>query len=215
MTDRSDSEYWDQYYSKKHSSIIGATTFARHCAERMESGSALYELGCGNGRDALFFAELGHRVTACDRSSVAIAQIQKAIEGRGFAHAPTFVVGEMGSLPPAPGLDVVYSRFTLHAVPAAEASHALRWTLANLRRGGRLFVEARSVLGTLYGKGEEVARDTFLYNDHTRRFLRVDELLAELEEIGFTIPEWVESDGLAVHKDDDPVIIRVVAQRPT
>ena len=209
-----DSEYWDQYYSRQHPSIIGSTTFARFCAELMAPGSAVFELGCGNGRDALFFAELGHRVTACDRSSVAIRNLKAALDEREFAHPPTLVVGEMGALPPARELDVVYSRFTLHAVSKREASHALGWAFANLRPGGRLFAEARSVRGSLYGKGEEVARDTFLFNSHTRRFLRRDELVDELTGLGFAIDECIEAAGLAVHKDDDPVVIRVIARKP-
>lgn len=213
LTNPSDRDYWDQYYSKKHVSIAGCTTFARFCADRLAPESALFELGCGNGRDALFFAELGHRVTACDQSSVAINNLQASIVERAFKHPPTLLVGAMGALPPASELDAVYSRFTLHAVTADEASRAMRWALANLMPGGRLFAEARSVLGSLYGKGEEVARDTFLHNDHTRRFLRRDELVAELTEIGFSIVECIEADGLAVHKDDDPVVIRVVARK--
>lgn len=214
MTKPSDIEYWDQYYSRKRPSITGSTTFARFCAELIAPESALYELGCGNGRDALFFASLGHRVTACDRSPVAIGNIESTFAERGFRHLPKLLVGEMGALSPAPGQDIVYSRFTLHAVSAEEASRTLRWALANLRPGGRLFAEARSVLGSLYGQGQEVARDTFLFNDHTRRFLRRDELVAELVEIGFSVTECIEADGLAVYKDDDPVVIRVIATKP-
>lgn len=207
-----DSAYWDEYYSHRHPDITGASTFAQFSAERMGSVSTLYELGCGNGRDALYFAHLGHRVFACDRSHVAIEQIERTVAVQSFRHRPTLVVGEMGKLPDLPDpLDVVYSRFSLHAVTAEEASVALRWSHRNLAPGGRLFAEARSVLGSLFGLGVEVARDTFLYDEHTRRFLRREELVAELEQIGFAIHECIESDGLAVYKDDDPVVIRVIA----
>jgi len=210
-----DKEYWDNYYSLSRPGIAAPTTFARYCAERLDGEAAIYELGCGNGRDVHFFAEIGHRVTACDRSHVAIEELRAAVSQWSFRHEPELIVGEMGALPERGDrpVDAVYSRFTLHAVTAEEASLALRWAHRSLRDGGRLFAEARSVRGSLYGLGVEVARDTFLYNEHTRRFLRLDELTAELEEIGFTLLEMVEDDGLAVHKDDDPVVIRVVARK--
>jgi tellurite methyltransferase len=207
-----DSAYWDEYYSHRHPGISDASTFAHFSAERMSSVSTIYELGCGNGRDALYFAERGHRVFACDRSHVAIEHLEQTVAGLSYRHRPTLVVGEMGKLPDIPDpLDVVYSRFSLHAVSAEEASMALSWTYRNLGPGGRLFAEARSVLGSLFGLGVEVARDTFLHNEHTRRFLRREELVAELEQLGFAIHECIESDGLAVYKDDDPVVIRVIA----
>jgi hypothetical protein len=120
----------------------------------------------------------------------------------------------MAALPDlATPVDVVYSRFTLHAVTAEEASAALRWAHRNLAPGGRFLAEARSVQGSLYGQGIEVARDTFLHHDHRRRFLRADELRAELAQIGFAVAELIEAAGLARHRDDDPVVIRVEAVR--
>ncbi len=209
-----DQSYWDSFYSTARPGIVAPSTFAQHCAPFLPEAASLFELGCGNGRDVHYFAGLGHRVIACDRSSVAIEELAGGVSGCGYRHQPELVVGEMGSLPAreAP-LDAVYSRFTLHAVDVGEASRALRWAYDNLAVGGQFLAEARSVKGSLYGKGVEVARDTFLYNDHTRRFLRLDELLAELGGLGFTIVDHSETDGVAVHKDDDPVVIRVVARK--
>ena len=209
-----DQSYWDEFYSTRRPAIVAPSSFARHCGPLLPEGARLYELGCGNGRDVHFFAGQGHRVTACDRSSVAIDELAREVAQRGYPHRPELVVGEMGSLPASRHpLDAVYSRFTLHAVTADEASRALRWAYRNLAAGGQFLAEARSVKGSLYGRGVEVDRDTFRYHEHTRRFLRSDELLTELEGLGFTVVDQVETDGVAVHKDDDPVVIRVVARK--
>jgi len=109
--------------------------------------------------------------------------------------------------------DAVYMRFVLHAVPPEIASAGLAWAARNLRLDGRLFVEARSVLGTLYGKGVPAGRDAFIYDGHYRRFIRLHELRDELHEIGFRVDDIVEADGLAIHDDDDPVVIRAFATR--
>jgi hypothetical protein len=89
----------------------------------------------------------------------------------------------------------------------------LRWASRNLRPGGRLFVEVRSVRGSLYLKGRPAGRDSFIQDGHYRRFIRADELRDEIVGIGFRVDELVEAGGLAVRDDDDPILIRVFATR--
>jgi len=211
MTDR---PYWDAFYRAAHPDLEVPSTFATWCLPMFPPHARLVEFGCGNGRDANFFAQSGIDVIACDQSSVAIealvARQKKELRGNNplFVHGDfaRFEDGRFGSL------DVVYSRFTLHAVTKTEASAALAWAAKNLRAGGLLAVEVRSVKGDLYGRGEPRERDAFVYNGHYRRFVRLDELRAELSTLGFAIQNAIESAGLAVHNNDDPVVIRVIAQ---
>jgi SAM-dependent methyltransferase len=211
MTDR---PYWNAFYRASHPDIEVPSTFASWCMSLLVPGGRLVEFGCGNGRDALFFARNGMQVIACDQSEVAIQGLianQSSNDG-----VPTFLAcdftcladGQLGAL------NVVYSRFTLHAVTRTEASAALGWAARNLAQNGLLLLEVRSVKGDLFGKGEMREKDAFVYNGHYRRFVRMDELSAELLELGFTIQHAIESAGLAIHNDDDPVVIRMVARRP-
>ncbi|MSP17741.1 MAG: class I SAM-dependent methyltransferase [Myxococcales bacterium] len=206
--------YWNGFYAREHQGLDRPSTFAVWSAERLAPGTSLFELGCGNGRDALFFAAQGHKVVACDTSETAVAVLNDRIRSCKFTHVPVFLRGDMGALAEtfSGELDVAYSRFTLHAVDARTASRALRWSRERLRAGGRLFLEARSVKGSLYGQGAEVERDAFIHDGHYRRFLRADELTVELEGLGFVIRDLVEASGLAVHGGDDPVVIRVIAE---
>jgi len=206
-----DKTYWDQFYAKAHPDLQTPSSFARTCLGWLGEGQALFELGCGNGRDALFFARSGLRVTAVDQSEVAIGRLRAL--GIAAAHAPTFLCASFAELGEGHAPDAVYSRFTLHAVPAGVASTALGWAYRSLRPGGVLLAEARSVKGSTYGLGEPRERDAFVYQGHYRRFVRGEELVAELEGLGFAIVDHVEADGLAVYKDDDPVVVRVVAKK--
>ena len=217
MTERT-SAYWDEYYSFGRPEIEEPSSFARACHARIEPGQLLFELGCGNGRDALFFADQGVNVVACDQSTVAIAKLSGRPDLDRFRHRPRFLPADFAALPEVHRgeLDFIYSRFSMHAATASAASAALAWSAAGLRPGGALLIEARSVRGSLYGRGVAVAgeRDAFFYDGHYRRFLRSEELTAELTTLGLTIDELVEAAGLAVFKDDDPVVIRVIATRP-
>ncbi len=215
MKTESEQKYWDGFYAQKHPELEAPSSFARWCSERLRAGQTLFELGCGNGRDALFFAHWGLMVTACDRSEVAIATLNAREDLARFAHRPSFVVADMGALDDARSgaLDAVYTRFTLHAVSAAQASRALAWGQRNLRAGGQLLIEVRSVLGSLFGKGEQVERDAFIHDGHYRRFVRREELEREVQALGLQIDASIESAGLAVFKDDDPVVIRLAATK--
>lgn len=212
--------YWNRFYSEAHQELQAPSSFAVHVSDTLglvRPDLRLFELGCGNGRDALFFASRGVRVTACDRSEVAVQTLQARpdLEDRGrFPHKPEFLAAdflELGAAYRGPAPDLVYSRFTLHAVPAPVQSAALGWARRALAPGGKLLVEVRSVNGSLYGKGQEVERDAFIHDGHYRRFVRMEELTSELMVLGFGIDSASEASGVAVYKDDDPVVIRLVA----
>jgi SAM-dependent methyltransferase len=205
----SESGWWNQYY-KKHEAPTNCSTFAAFVGQKLPKETTLFELGCGNGRDALYFAKSGLQVEACDISETAI---QGLVEEHSDIPTIKFVQGDFTRLEKSKKeYDVIYSRFTLHAVNKEGASRALAWAFNSLKSGGKLFIEVRSVKDKLCGKGTPVENepDAYVYT-HYRRFVRKDDLCKELEELGFTLNEVIEADGLAVYKDDDPVVIRVEA----
>lgn len=66
--------YWDQYY-KNHLCPEEPSLFAQYVATLVEPGRRMIELGCGNGRDAVYFASRGLDVVALDTSKTAIAEL--------------------------------------------------------------------------------------------------------------------------------------------
>jgi len=209
-----DKEYWNKFYREAHRDIENPSTFAKYIQSHLEPGQRLFELGCGNGRDSIFFASLGINVTACDQSEISISDLQKRATGATFSW-PNFICSSFNALGEEyiEHFDSVYSRFTLHAVTKEVATQAIEWTHKGLRNGGLFFIEARSVNGSLYGLGEARETDAFIYDGHYRRFLRREKLEEELRGIGFQIVESIEESGLSVYKDDDPVLIRITARK--
>ena len=49
--------------------------------------------------------------------------------------------------------------------------------------------------------------------DHYRRFAIYDDLLNKIKSYNFEIVESTEAQGLAVYKDEDPYIIRIIARK--
>lgn len=210
-----DEDYWNNYYADKagvHKTEQDPSLFACAMLQKyMERGRDLVELGCGNGRDSLYFAKKGLSVTGIDASEVAINELQK----KNLLDNCIFICDDFVSAESIYQIqyDYCYSRFTLHAINAHQETQILKKAYDMLKENGYLFIEARSVNDKKYGAGQAVERNAFLCDGHYRRFIVLTELLSKLEEIGFTIIESAESDQFAPLKGDAAVCIRVVAQK--
>lgn len=199
--------YWNQYY-KNGLCVKEPSPFARYVATLTEPGRRLVELGCGNGRDAVYLAGQGLRVTALDRAEEAIA----ALQAENIKNAE-FICGDFvnHAIHEAEAYDYAYSRFTIHAIGRTQAQLLIGNVYRGLRQGGRFFIETRSVHDPLYGKGRYVERDAWFYDFHYRRFIRMEELVEDLRQQGFRIEYAEEGQGFAPYGNEDPPVIRVVA----
>lgn len=203
-------DYWNQYYQNKVCSTQ-PSPFAQYVSTLVEPGKTLVDLGCGNGRDAIYFAGLGLNVVAMDLSDSAIHMLEEQ-------QVPNarFLCGDFISHPAhQPGsYDYAYSRFTIHAINQKQESLLLQTMFQALRPGGKFFIEVRSVHDPLYGKGQPVERNAFFYDNHYRRFIVLSELTKSLEQCGFRVEYAKEQTGFAPYGNDDPPVIRVVAIKP-
>jgi len=199
--------HWNSFYAQA-AAPLRPSSFAELVHGRLTGPQRVIEIGCGNGRDAAFFAGQGHRVTALDLSPGAISACRRH-------HAALPVEFLHGALPALAGrltgeFDLVYSRFVLHAMPLEEEVALLHAAAAILRPRGELCIECRSIHDPLARLGRVIS-PTERIHGHYRRFIVIDELVARLEAAGFKVVEKIESAGLAVHGTEDPVVIRLRA----
>ena len=203
-------EYWNRYYQNKVCSTL-PSPFAQYVSTLVEPGKTLVDLGCGNGRDAVYFAGQGLNVVGMDLSASAIEMLEAQ-------HIPNarFVCGDFISDPThTPGCyDYAYSRFTIHAINPKQETMLLQAMYQALKPGGKFFIEVRSVHDPLYGKGQPVERNAFFYDNHYRRFIVLGELTHSLEQCGFRVEYAKEQTGFAPYGNDDPPVIRIVAVKP-
>lgn len=205
-------EYWDSYY-RKRKAPIAPSSFAIFCNESyLEPNWKILEFGCGNGRDAFYFAKT-NIVTAIDESQVVVeANSSRALQ-EGFSTI-RFMRGhfgeEMQGLPDA--LDAVYARFVIHAMPEESETKALKKSWELLKKNGLLLLEFRTNKDPLMNKGEAISSSERI-TDHYRRFIDFSTFCEKLNKIGFEVEYSVEKQGLAAHGKDDPVVARVVARK--
>lgn len=122
-----DARGWDERYSG-HELVwsAGPNRFVAEECARLAPGRAL-DLACGEGRNALWLAELGWSVTAVDFSPVGIARARELAEARGLT-LDLLVEDVTTWKPPAGAFDLVviaYLQLPEIGAVLARASEAL------------------------------------------------------------------------------------------
>jgi len=83
----------DELFWGKHPSTLARIFFERHLPDGPER---MLDAGCGEGRDAIFFAQAGYRVTAFDDSPTGVKKARKRAEALGLeVHAFQADVNEL------------------------------------------------------------------------------------------------------------------------
>src|SRR5256885_1585218 len=80
--DDKNNNYWSEYYVREDAPEI-PSQFAVFVANELPNLKSILEIGCGNGRDALFFLQTGRRVVALDASDKAIETCRRRLTAIG------------------------------------------------------------------------------------------------------------------------------------
>ena len=67
-----DKNYWERYYAEVDG-VARPSTFAQYALPHLPAGFTIVELGCGNGRNSLFFAQNGYTIHALDQCTKALS----------------------------------------------------------------------------------------------------------------------------------------------
>lgn len=212
MLKNEEKNYWVQYYHSG-SAPEEPSKFAEYVMNNYaKPGETLIELGCGNGRDARYFAANGMSVLGVDQVE---AEIEELTLNNGQKDLLRYESADFTDMPDSNSpYDVIYSRFTLHSVTAKGQRSALEWSRRNLAAGGKLCIETRGQKNELYKKGDPVEgeKNAYIFNEHYRRFVDFEDFKEEISAVGFKIIEAAEKTGFAPFEDTDYHFIRVIAE---
>ncbi len=203
-----DKKYWMEYYQKDLAPHT-PSKFAIDIIDNLDKGKELLELGCGNGRDSIFFKHNGLQVTAIDQAENVIEQLNKNFPAINFT-VDDFVNSDIMK---NKKFDYIYSRFTMHSITAMEQDTVLKQVFHALREGGFFFIEVRSTKDNIFGLGQCVGPNEYIYDDHYRRFIDKREIDKYLTNLGFKLIISEEGTGFAPFNNEDPIVLRIIAHK--
>ena len=202
-------EYWDDYYAAKGTPIRRLPSqFAAFVAGELEGRHRVIELGCGDGRDAMFFASYGHDVIGIDASHAAIDACRRLAATLG--EDASFLVSRIDAsdlsarVRGASGPRVVYARFFLHAITEAEEGSLLDLAASLADPGDLLAVEYRTIRDSSGAKVTE---------SHFRRYVLPAAFEAKALGHGFDVTYTVEGFGFAKYRQDDAYVARTLFRK--
>jgi methylase of polypeptide subunit release factors len=201
-----ESQYWDGFYEKVGGSALKIPSqFCVFVVNEFHGVlSRVVELGCGNGRDALFFARSGFDVYGVDSSQRAI----NICSSSGFDNA-IFECHDISS----PNFEgymsrwvsnrpfILYSRFFLHAINDELERSFFYLAKQCCVEGSVIAVEFRTY------RDEGLSKIT---EDHYRRYMNPLEFIRKATDYGFKVIYFIEGFGYAKYKSDDAHVARVM-----
>ena len=213
-----DKKYWDNYYHQhgKDKKITEPSSFAQFCLDSFLSSEKLniVELGSGNGRDAIFFARNGHNVVAIDQSITAIEIEKQSLDSNlNFLLKPKALDFIKEDYTQYEKIDLFYSRFTIHSITKNDEDLLLLNIYNALESGGLFCIEVRTTKDPLFGVGKSYGDNIFIYNNHKRRFIDTDVFRKQVKDLGFEEIYFIEENNLSIHKNDNPVLMRIILKK--
>ncbi|HKZ08217.1 MAG TPA: class I SAM-dependent methyltransferase [Methylomirabilota bacterium] len=128
---------WDLEYRRTPESYVWGTepsALAVELAGRVPAGARVIDLGCGEGRDSVFFAQRGLRVTGVEASAAGLRKAERLAADRGVQ--VRWIESVLPALPPLGTFDLVYSCGSIHYVPRRERPQLFARLRALTARGG-------------------------------------------------------------------------------
>lgn len=209
---RSERDSWAQFYARRGAELpTDPTPFAQWVADQA-TASRIVDVGCGNGRDSLFFARQGRSVLGLDAVPGVLNRPRTAARRSSvdaeFARLNLNSLRETlanGALEARrrPGDVAVYGRFLLHCLGPASRENFWRYTSMALSGGGRCYLEFRTRHDRDLPKHFAARRHSFLSTrvaaEGARRF-------------GGTVVHEESGTGRARFGEEDPHVCRMVVQ---
>jgi SAM-dependent methyltransferase len=172
----------------------------------------LLELGCGQGKQAVDLARSGYRVSAFDRSPVAIAAARhNAEEAEVKVH---FLEHDMTQALPYQSrtFSGAFSHLSVHYFDDVKTREIFNEVARVLKPGGLFFFTARSVRDPFHGQGDWLGRDLYCHEGHVRRFFDEEYVLKEMADWNVHFADYYKIDG--DRKANPGIYIRVLATLP-
>jgi SAM-dependent methyltransferase len=191
------SEIWNRVYSGD-ASFFGddPSNFGLECYEEFKRHGVkkILELGCGQGRDTIFFASNGLEVVAIDSSHVAIDALSKITKEKNLTIRPMIYDSSEGIPLNDSHFDAVYSHMFFNMrLTDDQVKYLFVEVNRVLKKGGLNLFSVRSDNDAIYRKGAEVEKNIYDINGFQIRFFTRSDIEDILMATGFTAYKIIEA----------------------
>jgi len=194
--------YWNDIYSNENYFGTGPTILANLAKELIDKHSVrrILELGCGQGRDSVFFADHGCDITATDISENAIKFVGKIKNKYNLTNLRLFVHDVEKSFDFLNGtFDLIYSNLALQFFELSRLDNIFS-NINDIMNDDSLFLFSTKKPGDKYfNLGNKLSDNAFEYKGITRFFFDKSQLEDTLKNhfniIFFEDDKHVNQDG--------------------
>ena len=176
-----------------------------------EGVSTIVDIGCGDGRDSLFFLSQGYRVVGLDASASAVESCRKflrTVARQHFARAEFAQVNidtesgrGLAAMTAESERVIVYARFFLHAIKDDE-EQAFFASLDSIRH--------KIAFVAIEFRTDRDAQRAKVTPDHFRRFIEPNDFVQRAARAGFEVEYSVQGFGMAKFQQDDAHVARLL-----
>jgi tellurite methyltransferase len=203
--------YWNKFYKKVKFSNIKPSTFSKFCYFKFikkTKKKSILDIGCGNGRDSVFFYNKGLKVIGIDKSDVVIKINQSRFpKNKNLLFYKKDI--SKSKLKKIGKFDFIYLRFFLHAINFKSQLKLFKNIQTIKNKDALLMLEFRTDKDPLINQGKKISKNE-TFTDHYRRFISVESVLKYFKSSSFRPVYIIEKRGLSKVKKDNPVLCRLI-----
>lgn len=164
--------YWAKIYSRNNAFGIGPTKLAKTAVNIINTHKIkkILELGCGQGRDALFFSKCGYEVVAVDISEEAINFVKEQKKKLGLKNLEVFPHDIKTPLNHNEYFDFVYSNLALQFFDLDELEIILKNISKTMKENSLFMLSTKKKGDKYFNFGNKISEYAYEYKGITRYF---------------------------------------------
>ena len=175
----SELSYWENKWVGRPTEPANNFAKSAYALIRPKKLRSLLDLGCGDGRDSVYFSNKGLSVTAVDFADGGISKIELQRKKIKYISEDIRAINFREN-----SFDVIYAHLSLHYFNDETINKIFDNSFSILKKSGLFFIKCKSVDDALFGEGEKVGENMYR-KGHVRHFFTKEYMTEKLK--GFKI----------------------------